>query len=253
MIAKITGCSAVGRAPVLYTASLRFDSGHPDLKINQIGKLNSMRYTNLRNNENLEKCMFDGAGKYDIPILYPETYKGEHDFVSFNYGKSLKSKQGKVCHFFIDDYQFMRVWSNIDTYIPMFQEFDYALTPDFSLYLDYPKAIQIYNHYRKHWVGAYMQMMGCKVIPTIAWSDKESFELCFDGEPEGATVAVSSVGCMKNKESKHLFIDGYKEMVKRLQPETIIFYGQILEECMGNIVRVKAFTDKFKEAKCNGW
>ena len=212
-----------------------------------------MRYTNLRNNENLEKCLFQGCGQYDVPILYPETYKGQHDFVSFNYGKSLKNRQGKVCRFFIDDYQFIRLWSNIDTYISMFQEFDYVLTPDFSLYLDYPKAIQIYNHYRKHWVGAYMQMMGCKAIPTIAWSDKESFDWCFDGEPEGGTVAVSSVGCMKNKESKQLFIDGYTEMAKRLQPETIIFYGNIPEECMGNIIHVKAFTDKFKEAKCNGW
>lgn len=164
-----------------------------------------------------------------------------------------KNRKGKVCHFFIDDYQFQRLWSNIDTYVPMLQEFDYVLTPDFSLYLDYPKAIQIYNHYRKHWVGAYMQMLGIKVIPTIAWSDKESFNWCFDGEPEGGTVAVSSVGCMKNKDSKKLFIDGYKEMISRLHPETIIFYGGIPDECKGNIVRVKAFTDKFKEAKCNGW
>lgn len=52
---------------------------------------------------------------------------------------------------------------------------------------------------------------------------------------------------------KQLFIDGYTEMAKRLQPETIIFYGNIPEECMGNIIHVKAFTDKFKEAKCNGW
>ena len=58
---------------------------------------------------------------------------------------------------------------------------------------------------------------------------------------------------MKNKDSKKLFIDGYKEMVTRLQPETIIFYGQIPDVCMGNIVRVKAFADKFNEVKCNGW
>lgn len=96
-------------------------------------------------------------------------------------------------------------------------------------------------------------MHGIDVIPTISWSNKESFEWCFDGEPEGSTVAISSVGCMKNKEANKLFVGGYKEMVKRLQPETIIFYGQIPDECMGNIVRVKAFSDKFREAKCNGW
>ena len=62
-----------------------------------------MRYTNLRNNENLEKCLFEGCGQYDIPQLHPEKYEGEHDFISFNYGKSLKTRKGKVCHFFIDD------------------------------------------------------------------------------------------------------------------------------------------------------
>ena len=69
-------------------------------------------------------------------------------------------------------------------------------------------------------------------------------------EPEGGTVAVSSVGCMNSKEKKALFLAGYEEMVRRLQPETIIFYGSVPEECMGNIVRIRAFTDKFNEALC---
>lgn len=212
-----------------------------------------MRYTKLRNYENLQKIIMQGCGEYDIPEIFPQDFHGSHQFVPFNAARTTKDRKDKVCHFFIDDYQFTRLWTNIDAYIPMLQEFDYVLTPDFSLYLDYPKAIQIYNHYRKHWCGAYMQKNGIKVIPTIAWSDKESFNWCFDGVPEGGTVAVSSVGCMKDRNSKNLFVDGYKEMVRRLQPETIIFYGEILDECMGNIVHVKAYADKFKEVKCNGW
>ena len=42
-------------------------------------------------------------------------------------------------------------------------------------------------------------------------------------------------------------------MVRRLQPETIIFYGNVPEECTENIVRIKAFHEKFKEAVCDGW
>lgn len=63
-------------------------------------------------------------------------------------------------------------------------------------------------------------------------------------------MAISSVGCMNGKESKALFLAGYNEMVRRLHPETIIFYGSVPDECMGNIVRVKAFYEKFKEAVC---
>lgn len=95
-------------------------------------------------------------------------------------------------------------------------------------------------------------MHGIKVIPTISWSDESSFEWCFDGEPIGGTVAVSSVGTQKNKTAKELFLNGYNEMMKRLEPETVIFYGTIPKECYGNIVRVKAFQEKFKEAKIDG-
>ncbi len=121
------------------------------------------------------------------------------------------------------------------------------MSPDFSTYTDFPKAIQIYNHYRKHWVGAYLQMHSIDVIPTISWSNNESFEWCFDGEPINGVVAVSSVGCMNSKKRKELFMAGYREMINRLHPETIIFYGQIPEECTGNIVQIKAFQEKYRE------
>ena len=98
-----------------------------------------------------------------------------------------------------------------------------------------------------------MQDCGIQIIPTICWSTPDSFAWCFDGEPVHSVVAISSVGTQNSKERKRLFMDGYNEMVKRLEPETIIFYGGVPEECKGNIVRVKAFQDKFKEAVCNGW
>ena len=209
-----------------------------------------MNYRNCRNYENLERRLFDGVGEYGIPQIEPVVYEGGCDWIGFNYAKSTKDCEGKGVHFFLDDYQFCRLWSNIDRYIPMLQRFRYVMSPDFSTYTDFPKVMQIYNHYRKHWCAAYMHEAGIQVIPTISWSTPDSFDWCFDGEPEGGTVAVSSVGCMNSKEKKALFLAGYEEMVRRLQPETIIFYGSVPEECMGNIVRIRAFTDKFNEALC---
>lgn len=203
--------------------------------------------------ENLERMVFDGVGEYGIPTLKPVDFDGDTEFVPFNFAATSKDREKKSIHFFIDDYQFIRLWNDPDRYIPMLQQFQYVFTPDFSLYTDFPKAVQIFNHYRKHWIGAYMQMYGVKVIPTIAWSTEDSYSWCFDGEPTGGTVAVSSVGCMQNKKSRELFLAGYKEMVKKLHPTKIIFYGQIPEECTGNIVRIKAFQEKFKEASCDGW
>lgn len=203
--------------------------------------------------ENLERMVFDGVGEYGMPTLEPVDFDGDTEFIPFNFAATSKDREKKSIHFFIDDYQFIRLWNDPDRYIPMLQQFQYVFTPDFSLYTDFPKAVQIFNHYRKHWIGAYMQMYWVKVIPTIAWSTEDSYSWCFDGEPTGGTVAVSSVGCMQNKKSRELFLAGYKEMVKKLHPTKIIFYGQIPEECTGNIVRIKAFQEKFKEASCDGW
>ena len=98
-------------------------------------------------------------------------------------------------------------------------------------------------------MGAYLQENGVNVIPTISWSTPDSFEWCFDGEPIGGVVAVSSVGAANSKVKKALFLAGYNEMMDRLQPEVVLFIGKVLEECEGNIVQIKAFHNRFDELK----
>lgn len=207
--------------------------------------------TNSTAYENLNRRFFEGVGEYGIPQIYPETFEGECEFIGFNYARGkVTHEDQKGVHFFLDDYQFDSLWRNVDRYTDKLSRFRYVLTPDFSTYTDFPKAIQIYNHFRKHWIGAYLQEYGCRVIPTISWSTPDSYEWCFDGEPEGGTVAISSVGCMNSMKKKRLFLSGYNAMVERLHPESIIFYGSVPEECTGNIVRIKAFHDKFNHALC---
>ena len=207
-------------------------------------------YRQGRNYENLNKCIFDGTGAYGIPPLYPEHCKVD-SFIGFNYAKTCKTPYSKGVHFFIDDYQFTRLWTNPDAYLELLGGFKAICTPDFSTYTDFPRAVQIYNHYRKHWLGAYWQQNGITVIPTISWSDRDSFAWCFDGEPVGGAVAISSVGTQINKESRALFLAGYNEMLSRLQPERIFFYGIVPDECKGNIVPLAAFQDSIKE-RCKG-
>lgn len=209
-------------------------------------------YREQRNYENAQRMLFDGVGQYAIPEIEPTQFDNA-EFVGFNYARGAKEAQSKAVNFFLDDYQFTRVWTDPDRYIPMLQRFKYVLTPDFSLYTDFPKPLQIYNHYRKHWLGAYWQMHGINVIPTIGWSDRESFEWCFDGEPTHSVVAISSVGTQVKKEARQQFLEGYLEMMERLHPEQIIFYGKVPEECKGNIVRVQAFSDKWNKVEVAQW
>lgn len=157
-----------------------------------------------RNYENVNKGCFLTAGEYNIPILAPVEYR-QCEWVGFNYASSVKDRRGKGIHFFLEDYQFTRLWGNIDYYVPMLSSYDSIMTPDFSLYTDFPKALQIYNHYRKHWIGAYLQQKGLHVIPTICWSDRDSFHWCFDGEPTQGVVAVSSIGTQNSRKRRDLF------------------------------------------------
>lgn len=207
-------------------------------------------YRQERSYENLNNGIFEGVGKYGIPSIAPITDVSIEDFIGFNYAKTCKDPLDRGVHFFIDDYQFSRVWNHPNAYIDMLARFGVVCAPDFSTYTDFPKVVQIFNHYRKHWLGAYWQMHGIRVIPTISWSDEDSFEWCFDGEPVGSAVAVSSVGTQLNKDSKRLFVSGYNEMIRRLKPTQIFFYGRIPDGCeTDNIVVLKAFQEKHRKKK----
>lgn len=206
----------------------------------------------MLNFENLDKFSFSGVGKYEIPQIDPEKKYPGGEFVGMNYALTEKFPESKIMHCFLDDYQFIRYWNNPDKYLPVLSKFSAVCSPDFSTYTDMPLAMQIYNHYRKHWLAAYWQLNGLTVYPTISWSDERSFEWCFDGEPVGGVVAVSSVGTQKNKESKRLFLLGYEEMMKRLNPAWVIFYGIVPEECDWNVIRVNPHYDEIvKRRKAN--
>lgn len=154
------------------------------------------------NFENLDRCKFPGVPPYGIPEIEPENIDIHRmEWIPFNYAKSCKYPEGKGIHFYVDDYQFARLWNKPDDYIRLLKRFDAVCTPDFSQYTDMPAAMRIYNHYRKHWLGAYWQMHGIHVIPTICWSDTKSYDWCFDGEPTNSVISISSVGTQKSKES----------------------------------------------------
>lgn len=114
--------------------------------------------------------------------------------------------------------------------------------------MDYPQAVQIWNHYRKHWCGAYWQCVGLQVIPTISWSDERSFDWCFDGEPHNSVVSVSTIGIMRTKETQKAFTEGYDKMLEVLEPTQILAYGISFGElaCLQDERVVKVYNKRFR-------
>lgn len=198
----------------------------------------------VSNIENLGKGQFDGEGYYDIPIIQPVKELPEiKEWIGFNYVLSDDNPEGKAVHFFIDDYQFERIWNNPEKYVEKLKQYVCVATPDFSPYGDMPNALQIYNHYRKHWVGAYLQSQGVTVIPTIRCStDPRSMDWYLDGEPKDGIVIISSMWTSK-EDTKKAFMDEYNTMYEKLKPKKVFLYGNELE-LPGNIEYIKSFTDQ---------
>ena len=185
----------------------------------------------------------DSITRNGIPIIKPEQYIDTTWIPFSDAGSRWYMREAFGIHFFISDCRFQRLWTGRDKYREMLTQYAAVMTPDFSLFTDWPLPVQKWNHYRKHLLGAWMQSLGCRVYPTIAWSDESSYTWCFDGEPYNATVCVSSVGSQNSKETRQLFLSGYNAMLEKLEPETIVFYGSIPDECKGNIVKIESFQD----------
>ena len=139
-------------------------------------------------------------------------------------------------HFFLDDFRFESAWNRPHAALRAIQNVPIVLSPDFSLYRDWPLMLQMWNTYRNRWCGAWWQSQGVTVIPTVSWSTPESYEFCFAGVEQNSLVAIGTVGVnFKNSTEKHLFLSGVNEMIKRLQPSLILCYGPAPPEIEPNV------------------
>lgn len=185
---------------------------------------------------------------WQMPVIENDGYVPT-DLTGFNYAKTKKDKNTGI-HFFVDDYQFERVWNNPEKYVGILADYDCILSPDFSLYMDMPMPMKIWNVYRSRQVGAYYQSRGLRVIPTISWAEKETFEFCFKGIPKGSIVAISTIGVKQNEDARKIWEDGVAEMIRQIEPSTIIVYGGKLEFDYGDI-EVVYFENKVTERWSN--
>ena len=163
------------------------------------------------------------AGAYDLPILKRCDYIPEK-LIGFNYLLSTEARDAGI-HFFIDDYQFERVWNTPGIYVEKLLAFPCVCTPDFSLYMDMPKAMKIWNVYRSRLIGQMMQTMGINVIPTLQYAGADTLDWCFDGIEGGGTVAVSTVGVMKDAAARKTWAAGMERALQQIKPKTVVCYG----------------------------
>jgi len=171
----------------------------------------------------------------------------------FNYAKTA-SKADNECflHFFIDDYQFERLWRSPKEYLPLIKRFAGAIAPDFSAYMDMPLPMIRWNEYRRRALAHYWQQNGIDVVPCLSWADKETFSFMFDGLPKRAAVAVSTVGC-KSGAALATWRAGMAAAMRKLVPSRVLLYGGKVDFDFGNaeVIEYQANT-AFKKGVKNG-
>ena len=167
---------------------------------------------------------------YGIPLL-PRAQLNDDEsdglmLIPFN---GIKSDNGKhrdrFVHFFLYDYNFEKVWTKPEQQLSLITQYSGVLTPDFSMYLEMPYTLQLYNTFRNRWCGAYFASAGMRVIPTVSWADERSFDFCFKGIHKGSVVAVSTYMFHEHNhhaDQKEVFMKGYNRMMKDIEPSKII-------------------------------
>ena len=115
------------------------------------------------------------------------------------------------------------------------------LSPDFSLYRDWPWTLQLWNVYRNRWCQAFWAYHGLTVIPTVSWSTPESYSFAFAGVPQRSVLAVGTVGTRWEVETeRRRFEAGWHAMVEALDPTLVMVYGT-LPELLRDTVEVRTY------------
>ena len=224
-----------------------FDLNFDELVDEQF-KENERHRTNDTYNLNLVDLSNSTNDFWQMPIIENDNFIPT-DLIGFNYAKSNDNKKCGI-HFYLDDYQFERLWNNPEDYVTILSEYECILSPDFSLYLDMPMPMKIWNIYRSRQIGQYYQSQGIKVIPTLSWAEKETFEFAFKGIPKGSIVSISTIGVKRDEKALQIWKDGMDAMIKEIEPSTILVYGGKLDYDYGNINVIyfeNKVTEKMKE------
>ncbi len=87
----------------------------------------------------------------------------------------------------------------------------------------------------------------------LQWCTPDTYDLCFSAVEQNSVVIVLTLGCKDNQE---VFLDGFREMKKRLSPSLIIVYGDMISGMTGRFLQVKysdAFAKKYVQLAIPGF
>lgn len=160
---------------------------------------------------------------YGFPILECTAPKPT-DTVDFKHSLKLNKVKNLNINFFVHDTEFLPVFNNPDKYMNHFKCFQSICGTDFSIDIQSPLALQIYNKYRNHVLSWYFQHNGVKLIPKVNILPNCS-NWIYDGLPYNSMLCCSTNGRNRNELQRKEFRECFAEMESILKPHTVVIVG----------------------------
>ena len=162
-----------------------------------------------------------------MPIV--KAYNGPlpEDWISFEERNKRQYSLGIHCYMY--DYKIEPIWRSPSISVPCLQKYACVIAPDFSVFVDQPRAINVWNIYRNRWVSSYWQCNDITVIPSASWGTVDSFEYCFDGLPDDSIIAIGHIVSGRDRDFKMLYRYGVEALIEKKHPTCILVYGAPLD------------------------
>ena len=178
------------------------------------------------------------VGNLEMP--YIPKYNGPIPTKITNYCTPKLDPSEYFIHFYLFDYYFdnknglwygsQRDSSTVKKTIEKLLLYQGVIAPDYSIYVDMPLIMQLWNIYRVRAIHAWLSSQGINCIFNIRWGDYRTYDVAFFGIEKRSTLAVGSHGLIKNPLQRHTFMNGFVEMIKRLEPSNLVIYGPCTKE-----------------------
>ena len=196
-----------------------------------------------------DTVIFPSSNPWGIPDLredmlceeYPtETWAGAWDtetplskcYFDFPRRPYPPIRAGGFQGFYNDDHLFERIWDAAPTWTKKFisEKWTGLIQPDFSIYSNWPFAMNVWSIYRARYLCRLWQEFGIKIIPQIGsnWGDERFFDIINRTIPKHAPVVICQCrtlnwGGAKNEWRR--WIQTIESCLELVQPKTLVLYG----------------------------
>ena len=132
-----------------------------------------------------------------------------------------------------------------NAYLNKLRKYKGVISPDYSVYVDLPFVHQLWNIYRDRLTCEWLRSLGLNVIFNLRWGDYRTYKYVFQGIEKHSVIAIGSHGLIKHPENRSIFMNGFIEMIKRVEPNILIIYGPCTKDmqqlCIENKIKVIHF------------